>query len=73
MSYQSISRPFDPTIGHQHAVMSARNGKFYGTEVAINLWKPYVQIPKEFSLAQIWVVSGNGSTLNTIEACWQVV
>jgi len=52
--------------------MGVRNGKFYGTEVAINLWKPYVQIPKEFSLAQTLVVSGNGSSLNTIEAGWQV-
>ncbi|KAL9302753.1 putative neprosin [Arabidopsis thaliana] len=73
-SHQSIPRTttFDPTLGHQYALMGVRNGKFYGTEVAINLWKPYVQIPKEFSLAQTWVVSGNGSSLNTIEAGWQV-
>ncbi|KAF3513794.1 hypothetical protein F2Q69_00002250 [Brassica cretica] len=31
-------------------------------------WKPYVQSPKEFSLGQTWVVLGNGSSLNTIEA-----
>ena len=52
--------------------MGARNGKFYGTEVVINLWKPYVQVPDEFSLAQTWIVSGSGSSLNTIEAGWQV-
>ncbi|KAG7574856.1 Neprosin activation peptide [Arabidopsis suecica] len=73
-SHQSIPRTttFDPTLGHQYALMGVRNGKFYGTEAAINLWKPNVQIPKEFSLAQTWVVSGNGSSLNTIEAGWQV-
>ncbi|CAL9236865.1 unnamed protein product [Arabidopsis halleri] len=73
-SHQSIPRTttFDPTLGHQYVLMGVRNGKFYGTEAAINLWKPNVQIPKEYSLTQTWVVSGNGSSLNTIEAGWQV-
>ncbi|CAN6994854.1 unnamed protein product [Brassica rapa subsp. trilocularis] len=72
--HHSIPRTttFDPTKGHQYAIMGARNGKFYGTEVVINLWKPYVQVPDEFSLAQTWIVSGSGSSLNTIEAGWQV-
>ncbi|KAL0862159.1 hypothetical protein Bca101_041277 [Brassica carinata] len=63
---------FDPTKGHQYAIMSAMNETFYGTEVVLNLWKPYVQVPDEFSLAQTWIVSGSGSSLNTIEAGWQV-
>lgn len=47
-------------------------GKFHGAQAVINVWKPYVQTPKEFSLAQMWVMAGPFSELNSIEAGWQV-
>lgn len=48
-------------------------GKFHGTRAFINVWRPFIQVPREFSLAQIWVIGGPLSELNTVEAGWQVL
>ncbi|KAG2309616.1 hypothetical protein Bca52824_029364 [Brassica carinata] len=59
--------------GHQHAIMYVEDGVFYGAKAKINVWNPDVEMPNEFSLAQIWVLGGNfNSDLNSIEAGWQV-
>ncbi|KAJ0258505.1 hypothetical protein HA466_0072810 [Hirschfeldia incana] len=62
----------DPSKGHEYAVMNAMNGLYFGTQFSVNIWKPQVQIRDEFSLAQTWLSSGGGTTLNTIEAGLQV-
>lgn len=38
------------------------------------MWDPKIEVINEFSLSQIWVLSGSfdGSDLNSIEAGWQV-
>ncbi|XP_068653556.1 protein neprosin-like [Aristolochia californica] len=63
-----------PYSGHEYAVASVINGEFYGAKADINLWNPYVEGPEEFSLAQIWVMSGAYETkdINTVEAGWMV-
>ncbi|CAN8284542.1 unnamed protein product [Cochlearia groenlandica] len=59
--------------GHQHAIMYVEDGVFYGAKAKINVWRPDVEMPNEFSLAQIWVLGGNFNyDLNSIEAGWQV-
>ncbi|KAL0862161.1 hypothetical protein Bca101_041279 [Brassica carinata] len=55
---------------HEYATMNSK-GKYFGTEFVVNIWKPYVQGRREFSLAQTWIVSGDGPTKNTIEAGFQ--
>ncbi|KAL1210808.1 Protein neprosin [Cardamine amara subsp. amara] len=62
----------DRVFRHEYAYMGVRNEKFYGTKASINIWKPEVEDPSEFSLAQVWLVSGAGLTRNTIEVGWQV-
>ncbi|KAJ0258518.1 hypothetical protein HA466_0072940 [Hirschfeldia incana] len=62
----------DPSKGHEYAVMNAMNGLYFGTQFSVNIWKPQVEIRNEFSLAQTWLSSGAGTTLNTIEAGLQV-
>ena len=57
--------------GHEYA-HAYRYVDNLGAEAAFNLWSPYVERSNEFSLAQIWVVRGTGSDLETIEAGWQV-
>jgi Neprosin len=48
--------------------------QYYGAQASINVWSPRVADPSEFSLSQIWVISGSfGNDLNTIEAGWQVL
>ncbi|CAH8263613.1 unnamed protein product [Arabidopsis lyrata] len=69
---RSIAEYKDPSIGHEYAIMQLRTGKFYGTEFTINFWNPKVQAYGEFSLAQTWLLSGEGPNLNSIEAGWQV-
>ncbi|XP_011036376.1 PREDICTED: uncharacterized protein LOC105133915, partial [Populus euphratica] len=46
----------------------------YGAKATINVWGPTIQVANEFSLSQIWILSGSfdGSDLNSIEAGWQV-
>ena len=57
----------------QHAVGYVSGGQFYGAKASLNVWPAQVASPAEFSLSQIWVISGAfGSDLNTIEAGWQV-
>ncbi|KAL6639879.1 hypothetical protein ACP70R_022474 [Stipagrostis hirtigluma subsp. patula] len=59
--------------GHEHAVGYVNSEKYYGAKASVNVWSPRIGDPSEFSLSQIWVISGSfGNDLNTIEAGWQV-
>ncbi|GKA31773.1 ATP-dependent RNA helicase [Tanacetum coccineum] len=45
-----------------------------GHEASMNVWTPSVTNAYEFSVSQLWVISGSfGNDLNTIEAGWQIV
>ncbi|KAI7724775.1 hypothetical protein M8C21_031200, partial [Ambrosia artemisiifolia] len=59
--------------GHEHAVGYVSGDEYYGAKASINVWDPKVTDRFEFSLSQMWVISGSfGDDLNTIEAGWQV-
>ncbi|KAJ0785481.1 putative neprosin [Helianthus annuus] len=59
--------------GHEHAVAFVNGDKYYGAKASMNVWTPEVTDASEFSLSQLWVISGSfGNDLNTIEAGWQV-
>ncbi|MCD9645499.1 hypothetical protein HAX54_034491 [Datura stramonium] len=59
--------------GHEHAVGYVTGDQYYGAKASINVWAPKVTNQYEFSLSQMWVISGSfGDDLNTIEAGWQV-
>ncbi|RZR94426.1 hypothetical protein BHM03_00023112, partial [Ensete ventricosum] len=74
------SRHDSETGGHevnptwlQHAVGYVVGDQYYGAKASLNVWAPKVTSPSEFSLSQVWVISGSfGTDLNTIEAGWQV-
>lgn len=52
--------------------MFVNGDQYYGAKASINVWAPRVTDQYEFSLSQIWVISGSfGHDLNTIEAGWQ--
>lgn len=53
---------------YAHAYRSVSN---LGAQSSLNLWEPYTELSKEFSLSQIWVARGSGSNLETVEAGWQ--
>ncbi|KAG2409360.1 uncharacterized protein HKW66_Vig0000250 [Vigna angularis] len=58
--------------GHEHAIGYVTGDTYYGAKASINVWAPVVENPSEFSLSQMWVISGSfGDDLNTIEAGWQ--
>ncbi|CAN1233893.1 hypothetical protein LINPERPRIM_LOCUS4037 [Linum perenne] len=60
--------------GHEHAIAyTGASEEVYGAKATINVWDPSIQVVNEFSLSQIWVLSGSfdGSDLNSIEAGWQ--
>ncbi|KAG0500257.1 hypothetical protein HPP92_000329 [Vanilla planifolia] len=57
---------------HEHAVGFA-NGEFFGAKASLSVWNPSVSVSAEFSLSQIWLISGSfARDLNTIEAGWMV-
>ncbi|XVF06472.1 hypothetical protein REPUB_Repub06bG0051100 [Reevesia pubescens] len=61
--------------GHEHAIAyTGTSQEVYGARATINVWDPTIQEVNEFSLSQIWILSGSfdGSDLNSIEAGWQV-
>ncbi|KAL3523388.1 hypothetical protein ACH5RR_016222 [Cinchona calisaya] len=61
--------------GHEHAIAyTGASQEVYGAKATINVWDPSIEVVNEFSLSQIWVLSGSfdGSDLNSIEAGWQV-
>ncbi|KAK2994709.1 hypothetical protein RJ640_002515 [Escallonia rubra] len=61
--------------GHEHAIAyTGSSEEVYGARATINVWDPSIEVVNEFSLSQIWVLSGSfdGSDLNSIEAGWQV-
>ncbi|CAM8972331.1 unnamed protein product [Rhodiola kirilowii] len=59
--------------GHEHAVVFVNGDQYYGAKASLNVWTPLVTNAYEFSLSQIWVISGSfGNDLNTIEAGWQI-
>ncbi|CAN1334964.1 hypothetical protein LINPERPRIM_LOCUS36576 [Linum perenne] len=67
------SRRDSSGTGHEHAVVFVNGEQYYGAKANINVWAPRVSDPYEFSLSQIWLISGSfGNDLNTIEAGWQV-
>ncbi|KAH1075558.1 hypothetical protein J1N35_027886 [Gossypium stocksii] len=59
--------------GHEHAVVFENGDQYYGAKASLSVWAPRVTNEYEFSLSQIWIISGSfGNDLNTIEAGWQV-
>lgn len=42
-----------------------------GAQSTFSLWNPYTEKKSEFSLSQMWVVRGSGTSLETVEAGWQ--
>ncbi|CAH9080496.1 unnamed protein product [Cuscuta epithymum] len=78
--YVPLSRRVDaPDVvsanGHEHAIAyTGASQDIYGAKATINVWDPSIETVNEFSLSQIWVLSGSfdGSDLNSIEAGWQV-
>ncbi|ESQ30914.1 hypothetical protein EUTSA_v10011557mg [Eutrema salsugineum] len=55
---------------HEYAILRL-NGNFHGAQAVINVWKPYLQTPREFSLTQTWLLAGPYGETNTIEFGWQ--
>ncbi|XP_019166596.1 PREDICTED: uncharacterized protein LOC109162330 [Ipomoea nil] len=72
---RAIRRPIrrDTSSYHEHAVGYVNGDKYYGAKASINVWAPRVANRQEFSLSQMWIISGSfGRDLNSIEAGWQV-
>ncbi|MCD9561059.1 hypothetical protein HAX54_020016 [Datura stramonium] len=52
-----------------HAVGYVSGDEYYGAKASINVWAPRISNQYEFSLSQMWLISGSfADDLNTIEA-----
>ncbi|XP_048135684.1 uncharacterized protein LOC125315276 [Rhodamnia argentea] len=56
-----------PAEVHEYAAVELSHGIFLGARATINVWDPKV-IKPEVSTSQIWVVSGAGMNINSVEA-----
>ncbi|GAB2228021.1 hypothetical protein Droror1_Dr00009850 [Drosera rotundifolia] len=68
----SLSASISP---HQYSVIhyfAPTPGEIQGAHGTIDVWKPVVDKLTDFSLTQIWVIAGDDSNTNTMEAGWQV-
>lgn len=46
---------------------------YIGAEANINVWNPRVDLPNDFTTAQIWLKAGNGPQFfQSVEAGWMV-
>ncbi|KAL3676526.1 hypothetical protein R1sor_026474 [Riccia sorocarpa] len=76
-SEASVHRVLTPFMKATYAteVYDWPNSDLYrGAKGYFNVWKPYVELSREFSLSQMWISAGSYSqnNLNTIEVGWQV-
>ncbi|KAJ6424020.1 hypothetical protein OIU84_024905 [Salix udensis] len=56
-----------------YAAVYEEGGTYFGAKARINVWRPQIQQDNEFSLAQIWIVSGtSGEDIETVEVGWLV-
>ncbi|XP_047340128.1 uncharacterized protein LOC124943696 [Impatiens glandulifera] len=55
----------------KYALVRSDEGHYYGATATLTLWKPKVDY-NEFSLTQLWLSSGYGTNINTIEVGWTV-
>jgi neprosin-like protein/neprosin activation peptide len=60
-----------PSTLHQYAHAAKYSIDNRGATSTLNLWNPAVELSSEFSLSQIWVTRGSGSSLETVETGWQ--
>ncbi|KAE8730210.1 alpha-glucan water dikinase [Hibiscus syriacus] len=51
--------------GHENAVGYVSGDQYYGAKASINVWAPRVSNQYEFSLSQMWVISGHSATIST--------
>ncbi len=68
------NRPTEPPADastHEYAHAERTSLANWGAESWLNLWNPYVELGSEFSLSQIWIVAGSGSSKQTVELGWQ--
>ncbi|KAI4316559.1 hypothetical protein L6164_024532 [Bauhinia variegata] len=45
---------------------------YIGAQADINVWNPNVDLPDDYTTAQIWLKNGNGNTFESVEAGWVV-
>ncbi|XP_057440235.1 uncharacterized protein LOC130732141 [Lotus japonicus] len=45
---------------------------YIGAQADINIWNPRVDLPEDFTTAQIWLKTGNGPNFESVEAGWVV-
>ncbi|KAJ8755843.1 hypothetical protein K2173_024388 [Erythroxylum novogranatense] len=62
---------FIPPANYEFAQVATHVGRYYGARATFNIWLPNVVDPKESSVAQMWVLSGDRGELNAMEAGWE--
>ncbi|KAF7830490.1 carboxyl-terminal peptidase [Senna tora] len=54
------------------ALLATMGYNYIGAQADINLWNPNVDLPDDFTTAQMWLKAGGGPTFESVEAGWVV-
>ncbi|KAI3849395.1 hypothetical protein MKW92_036991 [Papaver armeniacum] len=66
--HPSSSKIFANT--NEYAIVTPVGDNFQGAQATINIWKPLIEQPEEYSTSQIWIASGDNKEV--IETGWEV-
>lgn len=56
----------------QQAILLTVGYNYIGASGDINVWNPSVDLPDDFTTAQIWLLGGPGNKYESVEAGWMV-
>ncbi|XP_030452737.1 uncharacterized protein LOC115674486 [Syzygium oleosum] len=65
-----VSLPY--TKDRDQAILLTVGYNYIGASGDINLWNPSVDLPDDFTTAQIWLLGGPGDKYESVEAGWMV-
>ncbi|KAK3438382.1 hypothetical protein EUGRSUZ_C02999, partial [Eucalyptus grandis] len=65
-----VSLPY--TQDRSQAVLLTAGFSYIGASGDINLWNPNLDLPDDFTTAQIWLLGGPGDKYESVEAGWMV-
>jgi len=56
----------------QQAILLTAGYHYIGASGDINVWNPNVDLPDDFTTAQIWLLAGPGNKFESVESGWMV-
>lgn len=56
----------------QGAHLATTGNNYIGAQADINIWNPKIDLPDDFTTAQMWLKAASGFDFESVEAGWMV-